>query len=408
MNCRFCATPLRHLFADLGLQPSANRFLGESHVKAGEGIYPLRAFVCESCRLVQLADDHGAEQVFDGDYVYFSSFSAPFVEHARRYVAAMAERYALSASSFVVEIASNDGYLLQHVVAKGVPCLGVDPAADAARAAAAKGVETRIAYFGRATAAEIRADRGHADLIAGNNVFAHVPDLNDFVGGIAILLAPGGVLTLEFPHLLQLVTHGQFDTIYDEHFSYFSFGTARTILRAHGLEIFDVEELAIHGGSLRIHARHAANGALPEQPAVAAMAARERAAGMEDIGYYQGFQPRVEAIRDAFLRFLVEEKAKGSRVAAFGAAAKGNTFLNFCGVTANDILFVADDTPSKQGKFLPGTHIPVVPADRIATDRPDVILILPWNFKAAIVDKLAFAREWGCRFVTCIPAIQVD
>lgn len=407
MDCRFCGTPLRHLFADLGRQPSANRFLTRARLETPEPTYPLRAYVCEACHLVQIGDDHGAEEVFDGDYVYFSSYSGSWIEHARAYVDMAVERFGLGPSSFAVEVASNDGYLLRHVAARGIPCLGIDPAADAARVAATKGVETLVDYFSVDVARRVATERGLADLLVGNNVLAHAPRINDFVGGLAALLAPHGVLTMEFPHLERLIRYCQFDTIYDEHFFYFSFGSARTVFRRHGLEIFDVEELPTHGGSLRIFARHADNPALPVAESVEILARRERYMGMETLEHYLGFQERVEEVRDVFLAFLAAERARGSRVAAFGAAAKGNTFLNFCGVTTADVAFVVDDTPAKQGKFLPGSHVPVVAEDHIREAHPDVILILPWNFKAEIMRRLDYTRDWGCRFVTCIPAIDV-
>jgi len=408
MNCRFCNHALERVFVDLGEQPSANGLLSEEQLSLDEPRYPLRVFVCEKCLLVQIPAVHKPGDLFTDDYVYFSSYSSHWVEHARRYVDTMCGRLALDGKAFVVEVASNDGYLLQHFVARGIPCLGVDPAGKCAAAAAEKGVDTRVNFFGRAVAGEIAVERGRADLVLGNNVFAHVPDINDFAAGIAALLKPEGVATLEFPHLAELIDNVQFDTIYDEHFSYFSFTVATKVLARHGIEVFDVERLPTHGGSLRVFAGLTDSKAHARGKSVDDLLQEERARGLTEVGGYGGFQGKVEGIKRAFLAFVADEKAAGRSLAAFGAAAKGNTFLNTCGVGAEAIDFVVDDTPAKQGKYLPGSHIPVFAEERIRAAKPDVILVLPWNHKTEIIAKLAYIRDWGGRFVTCIPRIEVS
>ena len=392
----------------MGEQPPANRFLSAAELSQKETAYPLRVYVCGECLLVQLADVHAAGDIFTADYAYYSSTVKSWVEHAARYVEMITERLRLGAQSFVVEVASNDGYLLQHFQNRSIPCLGIDPAAEAAATAEKKGVRTMVAFFGADLAGRVAEKEGEADLIVGNNVFAHVPAVNDFVSGLGTLLKPGGVVTLEFPHVAKLVELDQFDTIYDEHFSYFSLGVVRRIFGHHGLAVFDVEELPTHGGSLRVYGRHTADAGHPETPAVEALLAVERDMGLDGPGGYASFQGRVDEIRDTFLRFLGDERAKGSRIAAFGAAAKGNTFLNYCGIDHNAIDFVVDDTPAKQGRYLPGSHIPVVPAERIADAKPDIVLILPWNLKADIKSKLTYISDWGGRFVTCIPRLEVS
>jgi SAM-dependent methyltransferase len=404
-RCRNCGAPLARPFVDLGLQPPANRFLTQAELAAPEPLFPLKVYVCGRCLLVQLPEANRAADVFTAGYAYFSSYTPSWVEHAKRYVDMIERRLGLDGRSFVVEVASNDGYLLQHVAAKGIPCLGVDPAAGVAEAAAAKGVETRIGFFGRALAGEIAARRRRADLVVGNNVLAHVPDLDDFVEGLASLVKPEGWVTLEFPHLLRLIDGLQFDTIYDEHYSYFSLHAAADALARRGLRVVDVEELATHGGSLRVYARP--GDAARPAPAVARVLAAERARGLADPDGYAGFQDKVRAVRRDFLKFLAEEKRKGRAVAAFGAAAKGNTFLNYCGVGADAIRFVADETPAKQGRFLPKSHIPVVAEAAIRERRPDAVVILPWNVKDEIAGKLAYVRAWGCRFATAIPEVRV-
>ncbi len=392
---------------DLGVQAFSNRLLAPKDLERPEARAPLRVYFCSQCLLVQVADWHVARDVFTPDYVYFSSYVPSWVEHARRYVDMACRRFRLGPESLVVEIASNDGYLLQHVVARGIPCLGVDPAADAAAAARAKGVETHVGFFGRDTARRIAAERGQADLLLGNNVFAHVPDPNDFAAGLALMLKPTGVLTLEFPHVARMIEQVQFDTIYHEHFSYFSLHAARRILEAHGLFVFDVEELPTHGGSLRLYAGRDGASARGASPAVADLLSRERALGLDRFEGYRELSGKAAAIRESFVSLVKEAKASGKRIAGFGAAAKGNTFLNYCGIGADAIDFVADDTPAKQGKFLPQSHIPVVPEGKIREARPDFIVILPWNVKDEIARKLGYIRDWGGRFVTCIPRLEV-
>lgn len=408
MNCRFCHSPLERVFVDLGHHPSANGLVHPDRRDMSEPRYPLKVFVCEACLLVQLPAVHKADDIFTGNYVYYSSYAKSWVEHARRYVTMIRERCRLGPDSFVVEVASNDGYLLQFFVDEQVPCLGIDPAANCADAARDKGVETRVDFFTAALARAVAAERGRADLLLGNNVFAHVPDVNDFVVGLSILLKPDGVLTLEFPHLARLISDIQFDTIYDEHFSYFSLRVARDILARHGLRIFDVEELPTHGGSLRIYACHEDDGTKPTRVAVAAMIRAEEEQGLSGLAVYDDFQARVEAVRDSFLGLVREAKAEGRRIAAFGAAAKGNTFLNYCGIGAESIDFVVDDTPAKQGLLLPGSRVLIVEEGKIREEKPDLIVILPWNFAPEIKEKLAYTRDWGARLVTCIPNLAVS
>jgi SAM-dependent methyltransferase len=403
VNCRICAAPLEHNFVDLGETALANSFLTKDQLDRPESLYPLRAYVCSQCFLVQLDEYAEPTEIFHDQYPYFSSYARSWVEHARQYVEMATERFGLGGHSFVVEVASNDGYLLQFFRDRGVPCLGIEPTVNTAAAAIEKGIPTLTEFFGREFGARLAAERRPADLVIGNNVLAHVPDRHDFVAGMATLLAPGGAITLEFPHLLRLVERRQFDTIYHEHYSYYSFSTARRLLAEHDLQLFDVEELPTHGGSLRIYAQHW--GARPPSRRVEELLERERAAGMDGLPYYLGFQPQVEEIRRQFRDFV--RQIRGARVAGFGAAAKGNTFLNYCGVGPETIAYVVDDTPAKQGKFLPQSRIPVVAEERIPEHRPDFVLILPWNLRREISQKLSYVREWGGKFVTCIPELEV-
>ena len=404
--CRFCGAPLTTTFVDLGETPLANSYLTTEDVAAGrERRYPLHARVCGECFLVQVDDPVRPDAIFS-DYAYFSSTSASWVEHARRYAQAMIERFRLGPSSLVVEIASNDGYLLQHFVAAGIPVLGVEPAANVAKAALAKGVPTEVAFFGRATA-EGLARRGlRADLTAANNVLAHAPDIRDFVAGFPILLAPQGVATFEFPHLLNLIRETQFDTIYHEHFSYLSLTAVERVFAATGLRAFDVEELVTHGGSLRLYACRA-EAAHRESGRLADLRERERAAGLATLDAYCGFAPRVEAVKRGFLDFLGAARAEGKRVAAYGAAAKGATFLNVCGVGAADIVCVFDRSPAKQGKLLPGSHVPILAPERIVEVRPDYLVVLPWNLIDEIRAEMAAIGGWGGRFVVALPRVRV-
>lgn len=403
--CRSCGAALRQTFCDLGMAPLSNRYLEAAQLNAMEPFYPLHAYVCGECLLVQL-EVYEAPQAIFSDYAYFSSYADSWVAHAARYVEAAAARFGLGAASRVVEIASNDGYLLQHFVARGVPVLGIEPAANVARAAEARGIRTLVEFFGADCARRVADAHGRADLVVANNVLAHVPGLNDFVEGVRILLAEGGVATFEVPHLLRLIQGGQFDTIYHEHFSYFSLLAVQRVFAAHRLRLFDVEELPTHGGSLRLYACHAAAGRAPGA-ALARVAAAERAAGLDSLAGYAGFEERVREIKRALLAFLIDARRAGKRVAAYGAAAKGNTLLNYCGIRGDFIDFVADRSPHKQGRFLPGTHIPVVHPDRIALERPDYLLILPWNLEEEVMRQNAGIRAWGGRFVVPVPALRV-
>jgi C-methyltransferase C-terminal domain/Putative zinc binding domain/Methyltransferase domain len=405
-GCRFCAAPLRRTFVDLGMSPLCESYVPAERLGDMEPFYPLHARICESCLLVQLEEFVAPEDIFT-EYAYFSSYSDSWVAHARAYVEMAVERFGIGPDSLVVEVASNDGYLLQHVVDRGIPALGIEPAANVAVAAREKGIETVVEFFGRELAARLVAEGRRADLLAANNVMAHVPDLNDFVGGMEPLLAPQGVVTIEVPHLLRLVEDNQFDTIYHEHFSYFSFLTARKVLAAHGLEVFDVDELATHGGSLRIYAQRRSSGRRPVGPKVEALAERERALGFDTLEGHDGFSARVEETKWRLLEFLIQCRRDGRRVAGYGAPGKGNTLLNYCGIRTDLLEFTVDRNPYKQGQFLPGTHIPIRHPEALEQARPDFILILPWNLKDEIVAQLSYAREWGARCVVPIPEVEV-
>jgi len=406
LPCRFCGAPLERVFVDLGSSPLANSYLEPEALERPEPWFPLTVRLCERCWLCQLPAVATPEQIF-GDYAYFSSYSTSWLEHARRYVEAMIERFGLGAGHRVVEVASNDGYLLRHFVERGVPVLGIEPAANVAEAARALGIPTEVRFFGRATAADLAARGAEADLLLGNNVLAHVPDLNDFVAGLATLLAPTGVITLEFPHLVRLVEGNQFDTIYHEHFSYLSLVTVERVLAAHGLELFDVEELASHGGSLRVFAQHAATGVQPLSPRVAELAARERATGVETLDWYESFAERVRETKRRLLEFLVSEKRAGKRIVGYGAPAKGNTLLVYCGVRTDFLDYTVDRSPHKQGRYLPGSRIPIHAPERIFETRPDYLLVLPWNLREEIAAQMAGIGAWGGRFVVAIPELEV-
>ncbi|HVR05006.1 MAG TPA: class I SAM-dependent methyltransferase [Solirubrobacteraceae bacterium] len=404
-SCRFCAAPLEQVFADLGASPLANSYLTFTGVGEMEPFYPLRALVCDACFLVQLEQFETPEQIFS-DYAYFSSYSSSWLEHCRRYAEQATERLGLGEGSRVVELASNDGYLLQFFSDRGIPVLGVEPAANVAEAAVAKGIPTRVEFFGRATAQAL-AQELRADLLIGNNVLAHVPDINDFVGGMKVLLAPGGEITMEFPHLLRLIERNQWDTIYHEHFSYLSFLTATRIFEAHDLRLFDVEELPTHGGSLRIHGCHADDAARADGERARAMRERERAAGLEELATYTAFDAGVEADKRQILQFLIGLKDEGLRLAGYGAPAKGNTLLNYCGVGRDFLDYTVDLNPHKQGRFLPGSHIPIHSPAALREDRPDVVLILPWNLRAEIGREHAYIHEWGGRFAARAPKLEL-
>jgi hypothetical protein len=394
------------VLADLGSSPLANSYLTAEQLAGPERFYPLCVRVCERCWLCQLPAAASPEEIF-GDYAYFSSFSTSWVEHARRYVEAMIARFGLAAGHRVVEIASNDGYLLRHFRDRGVPVLGIEPAANVAAAARELGIETEVRFFGVETARDLVARGRAAHQLLGNNVLAHVPDLHDFVAGLATALEPTGVLTMEFPHLVRLVAENQFDTIYHEHFSYLSLVAVERVFAAHGLELFDVEELPTHGGSLRIYAQRRGEGRQPVAPAVAALAARERAAGVETRAYYESFAERVRETKRKLLGFLIEAKRAGKSVAGYGAPAKGNTLLNYCGVRQDFVDYTVDRSPHKQGHFLPGTRIPIHAPERIFETRPDYLLVLPWNLREEIAAQMAGITEWGGRFVVAIPEVTV-
>ena len=391
---------------DLGMSPLCESYLTAAQLDAMEPFYPLCVYVCRRCFLVQLQQYVSAEVIFS-EYAYFSSYSDSWVDHARRYAQEMTERLHLGPDSLVVELASNDGYLLQHFVGRGIPSLGVEPAAAVAGAAVERGVPTLVKFFGEDTARELVAEGRMADLIAANNVLAQVPDLNDFVAGIKLLLAPGGVVTVEVPHLARLIEGNQFDTIYHEHFSYFSMFTLDRIVAAHGLQLFDVEELPTHGGSLRIYAKHAEDRSRPVTDRVSALLRRERDDGVDQLTYYRSFGQRVIATKHQLLEFLISAKAKGRSIAGYGAPGKGNTLLNYCGIRTDFLDYTVDRNPYKQGRFLPGTHIPIHNPDRLRETRPDYVLILPWNLADEITQQLAHIREWGGRFVVPIPKVQV-
>lgn len=405
-HCRFCSTPLTTSLVDLGMSPLCQTQVAADRLQDMEPFYPLHAYVCHQCFLVQLQEFVSPQQIF-GEYAYFSSYSTSWVEHARRYSQMAIERFGLGASSKVMEIASNDGYLLQHFVAAGIPVLGIEPAANVAKVAVDRGIPSEVRFFGCETARHIASHHGRPDLLLGNNVLAHVPDLNDFVGGMKILLAPGGVITMEFPHLLQLMRHNQFDTIYHEHFSYFSFVAVSRVFAHHGLTIFDVQELPTHGGSLRIFARHTDNQSLPVTEAARELRQRELADGFETLDRYRGFDAQVRQTKNQLLRFLIDAKEAGKKVVGYGAPGKGNTLLNYCGIRTDYLDFTVDANPYKQGAYTPGTRIPILAPDAIREARPDYVLILPWNLRDEISKVAGYVREWGGKFVVPIPKVEV-
>lgn len=404
--CRLCGAPLENTFVDLGMSPLCESYVRPERLDAMEAFYPLHVRICGSCRLVQLPAYVSGEDIFS-EYAYFSSYSDSWVQHARTFAETMIDARGLGPDDLVVEVASNDGYLLQHFVARGVPVLGIEPAANVAEAAVAKGVPSLVRFFGARTANDLVADGTQADLLVGNNVLAHVPDLNDFVEGLRILLKPDGVLTMEIPHLLRLIECRQFDTIYHEHYSYFSLLTAEATFARHGLTVVDVEQLATHGGSLRLHVVHAGPGAPDVSGAVDDLRRRECDAGLDSLEGHAGFAAAVEEVKRGLLEFLIAARREGQRVVGYGAPGKGNTLLNYCGVRTDLLEYTVDRNPYKQGLFLPGTHIPVHHPDRIRQDRPDFVLVLPWNLKDEIVQQLSFVHSWGGRFVVPIPAIEV-
>lgn len=408
MKCRHCGSELHLPFLDLGNAPPSNAYLTEEAVRAPETWFPLRILVCENCWLVQTEDHTGREALFTQDYAYFSSISTTWLQHAQRYVEQMIARFGLNASSCVVEVAANDGYLLQYVQQAGVPCYGIEPTTSTGSAARGKGIDIVERFFGVELAEELVQAGRHADLMAANNVLAHVPDINDFVSGFTRLLKPQGVITFEFPHLLRMVQENQFDTAYHEHYSYLSLTAVQRIFAANGLTVFDVEELPTHGGSLRVFAHRSDTGTHVETPAVAAVLQMEAAAGMTTPEFYREFQHRAEKVKDDLVLFLIDAKRKGLTVGAYGAAAKGNTLLNFAGIRPDLLPYVVDKNPAKQGKCMPGSRIPIVDEAHLKAHRPDLILILPWNLREEVMAQLAYVREWGGEFVTAVPALEVS
>lgn len=405
MNCRGCGAHLHLPLIDLGTAPPSNAYVSVEQLDQSEQWVPLRVQVCEACWLVQTEDYRAADSLFDADYAYFSSFSSSWLAHAERYVSSMTERFGLTAQSRVVEIAANDGYLLQYVAARGIPCLGIEPTASTARAAREKGLEIRELFFGEAVGRKLAEEGWGADLMAANNVLAHVPDINDFLKGFAALLKPTGVVTFEFPHLLRLMAEHQFDTLYHEHYSYLSLTAVQALCARSGLAVFDVEELPTHGGSLRVFVQRAA-GDRPVSAAVAAMLTREEASGVKTAAYYASLAPAAERIKHELLRFLLQAKAEGKKVVGYGAAAKGNTLLNYAGVRGDLLAWVADANPHKQGKFLPGSRIPIVEPARIAAEKPDYVLVLPWNLLGEVMDQQAEVKSWGGQFVVAVPELR--
>jgi SAM-dependent methyltransferase len=405
--CRFCGTPLRHVVTDLGMSPLCESFLRAEQLNDMERFYPLVVYVCERCFLVQLQEYVTGEEIFR-DYAYFSSYADTWLDHCRRYTEQMIARLPLDERSFVIEVASNDGYLLQYFVRAGIPCLGIEPARNVAEVAVARGVPTITEFHGVPLATRLTREGRQADLVLGKNVLAHVHDVNDFVAGLKLLLKPAGTITIEFPHLMRLVEGNQFDTIYHEHFSYFSFLTAETIFAAHGLTLFDVEEVPTHGGSLRIYGRHAEDASRPVTDRADALRAREVTAGVSTLEYYATFDERVKETKRKLLAFLIAARREGKRVVGYGAPGKGNTLLNYCGIRTDFLDYTVDRSPHKQGTFLPGTHIPVHAPERIFTEKPDYVLILPWNLKDEIQRTMAGITEWGGRFVVPIPEVTVS
>ena len=405
-DCRSCGAALNHTFVDLGMSPLANSYIRPEQLSRMEAFYPLHAYVCEKCLLVQLEQFSSPHDIFS-DYAYFSSFSDSWLAHAKAYVDMMANRFRLDQRTKVVEIASNDGYLLKNFVARRIPVLGIEPAANVADVAIKNGINTKVAFFGEKTALDLKEDGWSADLIIGNNVLAHVPDLNDFVKGLKLLLKPSGMITMEFTHLLQLMKYSQFDTIYHEHFSYFSFLSVEQVFARHGMKLFDVEELSTHGGSLRIYACHDCDASKPIEVRARDLKARETDAGFGDLSHYLSFRPTVEATKRKLLSFLINARQEGKRVVGYGAPAKGNTLLNYCGVRTDFIDYTVDRSPHKQGHFLPGVHIPIYAPEKISQTRPDYVLILPWNLREEVMQQMGFIREWGGKFAVPIPEMTV-
>ena len=406
IKCRSCGSTLKYTFVDLGVSPLANSYLTPQDLQSVEPFYPLHVFICEGCYLVQLPQLQSPKYIF-GDYAYFSSYSESWLNHAKEYATLMIERFGFDANSLVVEIASNDGYLLQYFQKKGIPVLGVEPARNVAKVAQEAGIPTITKFFGVQTASELSTEGKLADLMLGNNVLAHVPDLNDFVKGFKVLLKPQGVITIEFPHLMQLIEENQFDTIYHEHFSYFSLINVKKVFAKHGLTIFDVEELPTHGGSLRIYACHAEDTSKPVSERISDLLNREIDAGFTNLGFYQSFAERVKETKRNILDFMIKAKRQGKSIVGYGAPAKGNTLLNYCGIRTDFIDYTVDRSPHKQDRYLPGTHIAIKHPDEIGKTKPDYLLILPWNLKEEIMEQMSHIRNWGGQFVTLIPEVKI-
>ncbi|MDY6947833.1 MAG: class I SAM-dependent methyltransferase [Pseudomonadota bacterium] len=406
MNCRHCNTPLTLQFADLGAAPPSNSYLASAQLRAPERWYPLKVMCCTECWLVQTEDYAGRDELFGADYAYFSSYSQSWLAHADRYVNKMTERFRLDSRSMVVELAANDGYLLQFVAARGIPCIGVEPTASTAANARAKGIEIIQEFFGVQLARSMADNGANADLIVANNVLAHVPDINDFVAGVATLLKPQGVATFEFPHLINLVAQTQFDTIYHEHYSYLSLHAVQRVFASNGLSVFDVEELPTHGGSIRVYAQ-LCSGPNQRTHRVPDILERERSAGLTTAAYYAGFQRRIDVVKNHLLQFLLTAAEQGKTLAGYGAAAKGNTLLNYAGVRADLLPYIVDRNPAKQNKYLPGSRIPIVAEDRLQAERPDYIVILPWNLRDEVTAQLDYVRQWNGHFVTAVPKLHI-
>ena len=408
MNCRFCTTPLTHVFIDLNNSPASNSFLTEEELNEPETFYPLKVFICDECFLVQVDEYKKSDAIFDSNYAYFSSYSTSWLQHAKAYVDMMTERFAFNENSLVIEVASNDGYLLQYFKEKNIPVMGIEPTANTAEVAMAKGIKTVIEFFGAELADRFSNDWNvKADLLLGNNVLAHVPNIVDFVLGIKLILKEDGIVTMEFPHLMQLVDNNQFDTIYHEHFSYLSLYTVKQIFESQGLQLFDVEEIPTHGGSLRIYATHEENAQQAISENVNKLLEKEYSKGINSLNYYNNFQQKALKVKIDITDFLIKQKRENKKVAAYGAAAKGNTLLNYCGIKNDLIDFVVDANPHKQNKFLPASHIPVMNEDELKKSKPDFVIILPWNLKTEITAQLNYIKEWGGKFVVAIPELEI-
>ncbi|MBE0426180.1 MAG: class I SAM-dependent methyltransferase [Nitrospirae bacterium] len=406
IKCRFCKKPLNHTFVDLGMSPLANSYLKKEQLQDMEPSYPLHVYVCDNCFLVQLPEFQMPEEIFT-DYAYFSSYSESWLEHSKNYTDIMVKRFGFNTQSKVIEIASNDGYLLQYFKKRGISVMGIEPAKNVAEAAKEIGITTVVKFFNSQTALELATEGNHADLLIGNNVLAHVPDINDFVKGMKIILKPQGIITMEFPHLLRLIDETQFDTIYHEHFSYFSFITVENIFKSHGLTIFDIDELPTHGGSLRIYACHSEDTSKSVGQKVVDLKKREEFAGFTHLEYYLSFSEKVKEAKRRILTFLIEAKKEGKSIVGYGAPAKGNTLLNYCGIRSDFIEYTVDRSPHKQGLYLPGTHIPIYSPDKIEETKPDYLIILPWNIKEEIMEQISYIRKWKGKFVVLIPEIKV-